>query len=255
MPICCPTDQAPRSCTWRGDNNGQGTSTDCSAQCFPGETNIKGIGSSWGGGFTNDGNTNKCGRGYKVFCCTNPDASQVTRGCNYAACRANCPSGTTSVFNKYDNCWFGSQQYCCPDDPVELVGCHWVGGTDGDCANAVCNATELEVDRATYGGPNGVGCDCEPSPSLCHPVNSAARPLANTGDRQGDDNLLLVAPSIRLLLRQPFAAPICANWAFARTTATLGTAFRSAVSGQHVSDVLTAAKADAPVVDRSDRHR
>ncbi|KAK3168025.1 hypothetical protein OEA41_004471 [Lepraria neglecta] len=64
-PICCPTNEAPKNCIWRGDNNGQGTASDCSAQCLPGETNIKGIGSSWGGGFLNDGNTNKCGRGFK----------------------------------------------------------------------------------------------------------------------------------------------------------------------------------------------
>ena len=69
---------------WRGDNNGQGTHTDCSAQCAPGEVNIQGIGSSWGGGFLNDGNTNKCGRGYKVFCCPNPDYTQAIKGCNYA---------------------------------------------------------------------------------------------------------------------------------------------------------------------------
>ena len=50
---------------WRGDNNG-GSGSDCSAQCAPGEINIQGIGSSWGGGFLNDGDTNKCGRGYKV---------------------------------------------------------------------------------------------------------------------------------------------------------------------------------------------
>ena len=82
-PICCPTSQAPKQCTWRGDNNGQGSSSDCSAQCAPGEINIKGIGSSWGGGFLNDGNTNKCARGFKVFCCPDPAFLQLTQGCSY----------------------------------------------------------------------------------------------------------------------------------------------------------------------------
>ena len=41
-----------------------------------------GIGSSWGGGFINDGNTDKCGRGAKV-CCADPMFLQLTQGCSY----------------------------------------------------------------------------------------------------------------------------------------------------------------------------
>ncbi|EAW15054.1 glycoside hydrolase family 18 protein [Aspergillus clavatus NRRL 1] len=48
-PVCCPTNSAPKSCIWRGDDNGGGAGSDCSAQCRPGEINIKGIRSSWGG--------------------------------------------------------------------------------------------------------------------------------------------------------------------------------------------------------------
>lgn len=47
--------------------------------------NVNGIRSSWGGGFTNDGDTDKCGRGYKVFCCPDPDYKEVTKRCFYAA--------------------------------------------------------------------------------------------------------------------------------------------------------------------------
>jgi len=82
-PVCCPSNAAPKSCMWRGDNNGQGSASDCSGQCLAGETNIAGIRSSWGGGFTNDGNTNKCGRGFKTFCCPDPEFDQVTAGCTW----------------------------------------------------------------------------------------------------------------------------------------------------------------------------
>jgi len=75
--------------------------------------------------------------------------------------RANCPTGKTSIFAKADNCWVGQQQYCCPD-PTELTACHWSGGSGGpDCANAKCNATELEIDRAQWGGSESHGCTCE----------------------------------------------------------------------------------------------
>ncbi|KAL2816489.1 hypothetical protein BJX63DRAFT_137294 [Aspergillus granulosus] len=48
-----------------------------SGQCRAGEINIKGIGFSWRGGFVNDGDTNKCGRGHKFFCCPDPDYAQL----------------------------------------------------------------------------------------------------------------------------------------------------------------------------------
>lgn len=70
---------------WRGDNTGKsGTSSDCNAQCNQAEINIGGIKSNWGGGFVNDGNTDKCGRGNKVFCCPDPEYSEVIDGCAYA---------------------------------------------------------------------------------------------------------------------------------------------------------------------------
>ncbi|KAK5127248.1 hypothetical protein LTR08_004478 [Meristemomyces frigidus] len=83
-PICCPTNATSQQCKWRGDDNGSGASSDCSAQCAAGEINIKGVSSSYGGGFLNDGNTNKCARGFKVFCCPDPEYLQLTQGCNYA---------------------------------------------------------------------------------------------------------------------------------------------------------------------------
>ncbi|THX54883.1 glycoside hydrolase [Aureobasidium pullulans] len=171
------------NCQWRGDNNGQGSSSDCSAQCLPGETNVAGIKSSWGGGFENDGNTNKCGRGYKAFCCPNPDASQVTSGCTYAKCGASCAKGYTSIFSKVDNCLVSSQQYCCPD-PVELTSCHWTGGKGGEeCSNAICNSTELEVDRATFGGSNFGGCSWGRQKAACCTVQQAtSKPASCSAD-------------------------------------------------------------------------
>ncbi|KAL4943096.1 hypothetical protein BDV06DRAFT_211304 [Aspergillus oleicola] len=156
----------------RGNGNGGGAGTDCSAQCRPGEINIKGIGSSWVGGFLNDGNTNKCGRGHKVFCCPDPDYAQITKGCSYADCGDECPSGSTSVFKKYDKCWSKGQNYCCTD-PVSLSDCHWEGGSGGaDCANANCGETEVEVDRATY-GDKSKGCDWDRQKAMCCTVKKA----------------------------------------------------------------------------------
>ncbi|KAF4160011.1 hypothetical protein CNMCM6936_004140 [Aspergillus lentulus] len=146
-------------------------------QCLAGEININGIRSSWGGGFLNDGDTNKCGRGYKVFCCPDPDYAEVNGGCAYAACGADCPSGASSILTKYDNCWAKGQKYCCPD-PVELVGCHWASGNSGnDCANAVCNATEVQIDRATYGDKSSA-CDWGRSKAACCTVKKAPAPPA-----------------------------------------------------------------------------
>jgi len=75
--------------------------------------------------------------------------------------RTDCPTGKTSIFKKAGECFLGYKQYCCPD-PQELIACHWVGGSGGEeCANAVCNATELEVDRAQFGGSQLGGCSCK----------------------------------------------------------------------------------------------
>ncbi|MCJ1245495.1 hypothetical protein MMC30_002699 [Trapelia coarctata] len=74
-PICCPVNAAPKNCQWRGGKSG-----DCNGQCLAGEVNIQGYGSSWGGGFKNDGNTNKCGRGRKVFCCEADNWNQLKAG-------------------------------------------------------------------------------------------------------------------------------------------------------------------------------
>ncbi|RMY88306.1 hypothetical protein D0864_06671, partial [Hortaea werneckii] len=182
-PICCPVDRAPKDCRWRGDNNGKGASSDCSAQCFPGEVNVAGIMSSWGGGFINDGNTNKCGRGKKSFCCPNPDAVQVTSACSYAPCRESCPSGTKSVFSKTDECIFGSQQYCCPE-PVELKDCHWTGGSGGEeCSNAVCDSTELELARAQFGGSAIGGCSWGRKKAACCTIEKATpKPASCSAD-------------------------------------------------------------------------
>ncbi len=75
--------------------------------------------------------------------------------------RTNCPTGKTSIFQKAGECFVGYKQYCCPD-PQELTAYNWVGGSGGEeCANAVCSATELEVDRAQFGGSQLGGCSCK----------------------------------------------------------------------------------------------
>lgn len=71
----------------------------------------------------------------------------------------DCPAGKKSVLTKYDKCWSKGQKYCCPTD-TELGSCHWRGGSGGnDCANAACNATEVQIDLATYGDQSSA-CDC-----------------------------------------------------------------------------------------------
>ncbi|RAH68797.1 glycoside hydrolase family 18 protein [Aspergillus aculeatinus CBS 121060] len=180
-PICCPASSAPKSCMWRGDNTGDaGVSSDCNAQCQAGEINIAGIRSSWGGGFVNDGNTDKCGRGYKVFCCPDPEYSEVIDGCAYADCGKDCPSGSTEMFVKKDTCWSKGQKYCC-STPADLSDCHWVGRSSGnDCANANCASTELAIDRAQYGDSSS-GCDWSRKKVACCTVKKAAREPAKCG--------------------------------------------------------------------------
>ncbi|PYI36129.1 hypothetical protein BP00DRAFT_432538 [Aspergillus indologenus CBS 114.80] len=180
-PVCCPTSSAPKNCMWRGDNTGDaGVSSDCNAQCQAGEINIAGIRSSWGGGFVNDGNTDKCGRGYKVFCCPDPEYSEVVDGCAYADCGKDCPSGSTEMFVKRDTCWSKGQKYCC-STPADLSNCHWVGGSSGnDCANAKCASTELAIDRAQYGDSSS-GCDWSRKKVACCTVKKAAREPAKCG--------------------------------------------------------------------------
>ncbi|KAL3262031.1 hypothetical protein ABHI18_003215 [Aspergillus niger] len=180
-PVCCPTSSAPKDCIWRGDNTGDaGVSSDCNAQCQAGEINIAGIRSSWGGGFVNDGDTDKCGRGYKVFCCPDPEYNEVVNGCAYADCGKDCPRGSTEMFIKRDTCWSKGQKYCC-STPADLADCHWVGGTSGnDCANAKCASTELAIDRAAYGDSSS-GCDWDRKKVACCAVKKAAREPATCG--------------------------------------------------------------------------
>ncbi|KAK3369407.1 hypothetical protein B0T24DRAFT_580387 [Lasiosphaeria ovina] len=151
-PICCPTLGAPTSCKWRGDDTG-GVGGDCSAECQEGEINVGSIGSSWGGGFTNDGNTNKCRRGAKAFCCVAPDYAAIKKKCSLTDCNGSCSGGSTAMFKYYDDCWFGRYKtYCCPD-PAPVSECHWEGD-GGDCVNVHCAKDEIELARDAYGDPD-----------------------------------------------------------------------------------------------------
>ncbi|KAG9571281.1 glycoside hydrolase family 18 protein, partial [Aureobasidium melanogenum] len=179
-PVCCPTITAPKNCIWRGDNNGKGSSRDCSAQCWAGEVNMAGIMSSWGGGFTNDGNTNKCARGKKVFCCPDPGFSQLTSGCGYTGCGKNCGVGQTQLFEA--GCfWGGTQKYCCPS-PAPFSDCHWVTktdstGVDSDCANAVCAKDEIEILRSSSGSGATLCAYGRQQPACCK-ISKAPDPPA-----------------------------------------------------------------------------
>ncbi|KAI2696119.1 CAZyme family GH18 [Penicillium roqueforti] len=173
-PICCPTGAAPKNCMWRGQDTGQkGASSDCSGQCAAGEINVAGIRSSWGGGYLNDKNTGKCGRGYKAFCCPDPDYKQVTKTCSWAKCGENCPPRKSAVLTKYDECYSKGRKYCC-SDPAELVSCQWENGSggDGDCANAVCNSTQVEIAKSTL-GDGSTSCEWGRQRSGCCTVTKA----------------------------------------------------------------------------------
>ncbi|KAK7915206.1 glycoside hydrolase superfamily [Apiospora marii] len=152
LPICCPLLSVPTSCSWRGDNTG-GVSGDCSSECQEGEVNVGGIYSHWGGGFTNDGNTNRCRRGEKAFCCVAPDYAAIRKKCSLTSCSGSCPPGSTPMFKYYDDCWLGRYKtYCCPD-PAPVSDCHWVGD-GGDCKNVHRSEDEIEFARDAYGDPD-----------------------------------------------------------------------------------------------------
>ncbi|KAI5861929.1 hypothetical protein GGS23DRAFT_605878 [Durotheca rogersii] len=182
-PICCPTSSAPKNCIWRGDDTGGGLGSDCNAQCGPGEVNIKGIQSHWGGGFVNDGNTNRCGRGEKAFCCPSLDYKTVTEGCTYTSCTGSCSSDKDPVFSNNDACLVGTQYYCCPK-PVQLKDCRWEdGGSGTDCANAVCKDDELEIARAQFAEWGTVGCSWGRKKAACCKVDKAPpKPASCTHD-------------------------------------------------------------------------
>jgi chitinase len=157
-PICCPTLGAPTSCKWRGDNTG-GIGGDCSSACYEGEINVAGIESSWGGGFTNDGDTNKCKRGRKAFCCVAPDYAAITKRCSLTSCAGSCSSSSTPMFKYYSDCWFGRYKTYCCSDPAPVSDCHWVGD-GGDCVNVHCAKDELELARDAYGDPGTGSSSC-----------------------------------------------------------------------------------------------
>lgn len=204
-PICCPTLGAPTSCKWRGDNTG-GVGGDCSGECYEGEINVGGIASSWGGGFTNDGNTNKCRRGKKTFCCVAPDYAAITKKCSLTSCAGSCSSGSIAMFKYYDDCWFGRYKtYCCPD-PAPVSECHWVGD-GGDCVNVHCPKAEIELARDAYGDPDTDSWACswgrdkaacckigqvESEPATCASdmcdVIPGYCPPIDYGDGDGDDS-------------------------------------------------------------------
>ena len=100
-----------------------------------------------------------------------------------------------------------------------------MGGSDGDCANDVCNSTELEVDRAVYGGPGGVGCSC----TYDRRDVATNRSLADIDTSQGDEKRLLAALSMLQHLHLLPVAPICVDWACVRTMAIQAAQYRSEV--------------------------
>lgn len=159
-PVCCPSRGAPNTCKWRGDDTSSGgPKSDCSGRCEAGEINVGGIKSSWGGGFTNDGNTNKCGRGYKTFCCVSPDYEDATKGCYMSSCGDDCKSSDVEIFRVNTDCSkVYSRAYCCPDTNP-FSDCHWVGSAP-DCANDQCAEDEIELALNEYGVSNWNSAGC-----------------------------------------------------------------------------------------------
>lgn len=145
-PSCCPSAGAPTRCQWRGDD-ARGTKRGCSAQCYGGQINVAVISSPWGGGFTNDGNTNKCRRGYQSFCCMASYLTAVNKTCSMTDCGKSCSSGDKVIFKYHSDCCLRLQNLL----RSRLVTCQqmsWVGDS-GDCANVYCLKDETEsVKRA-----------------------------------------------------------------------------------------------------------
>jgi hypothetical protein len=115
-----------------------------------------------------------------VSICRGMFATNINSRTNRNCSGNSCPILSTAMFYKYDNCFASSQAYCCRKN-LQLQGCHWTGGSSGlDCANAVCNATEVEVDRAQFGGSSLGACSCKFTPVEC----SGQRPNTLRGERE-----------------------------------------------------------------------
>ncbi|VDC05350.1 unnamed protein product [Peniophora sp. CBMAI 1063] len=113
-PVCCPVDQIPQNCLWRG------TAPDCNGVCHVGEITL--ATDSWGTG-------KRCSSGHKVFCCESGLTDEQIKDATDCAwyghqsknCNDNvCPAGTftkerdyygdTNIFHA---CIMQEKQYCC----------------------------------------------------------------------------------------------------------------------------------------------
>ena len=151
QPICCPVRAYPGNCTWYG------SPSDCNGQCVGGQITL--FRSSYGGApaDSNGGNTDRCYRGDKVFCCNTPQWADIIDACSFGKCGGGCSDGYNAVTwkNDYQICQYyngysgpTNRDFCCPT-PTKFGNCHWVG--QGDCADESCSAADVEILTDAYG--------------------------------------------------------------------------------------------------------
>lgn len=96
----------------------------------------------------------------------------------------SCAIGQVSVLSKLSDCFWGSRQYCCPVN-TPLAACYWNNGSGApDCANAICSATEVEIDRDEQGKAGvtgGFACNCKCSFAVLYSPEGSIRPWIDPG--------------------------------------------------------------------------
>ena len=124
--ICCPPNNVPSQCSWRGGEDG----TICEESCELGELNL----------FSSVYGDKECTWGKQQFCCTADRYSALVGSCEPGDCGSNdCPSGKKRIEYVRDRNTCRGQslddQYrpiCCDDD-AELDSCRWTICPDRGC--------------------------------------------------------------------------------------------------------------------------
>ncbi|CAK5268570.1 unnamed protein product [Mycena citricolor] len=157
--LCCPSGNAPQSCSWRG-----GGSSTCNPSCNVGEITLA---TDPVGG---DGKPT-CAQGTKAFCCSS-DQNDPT-GCHATGCgetQTACASGdafltfvrqgsedngsceaqnsSPNVINKQPCppiCSTNNKPVCCQANVISsYTNCHWVGDLP-NCLNSACPAGQVGI--------------------------------------------------------------------------------------------------------------
>ena len=174
--ICCPSFSGPQEddCRWH-DERSTASKHDCSAKCDIGEINIINDSYGWVGNITGGGYSDKCGRGWKSFCCKAGNMQRYLDICTWTKCNEKCPSDkphelTTDTGGPVANprCeWKGSgdpfsgegsgiRRLCCPRKN-SFGNCNW---ESSNVCSSTCDLNKITLDL----DPRGP----DPRSSSCH---------------------------------------------------------------------------------------